>query len=453
MAKTATVEIKGVQIAEFPCVDQKGRRYDVSAADDLVATFADAQAAGHKAPFAPADWLKPKVVAGHDGEQPLAIASGYPALGWPTRLWREGAKLLADLADVPQVVADLIARKAYRRISASWWPDGGKVGIAKAAGKPVMRHIGLLGADLPAIKTLEDVKALYDGPPPVAAFSDSAAADVDVAEFADAAPAAPEAPQSLKAAVAGQGVEEELQPLIRGIQNRMWAIQDEGRKGKTREEVLAALEGLASELTRICGVMRAQPGIPPAAAAAEMADKGGEPETGNPPERPGGQAGEPAAAATLPAPAAAAPPAPASPAAGAAAAAARPAEMSDASRQTVEVFLTRTTAAGRLLPKHHPSVRAQAAAMFAHGGEEAVAAYIDDEDGRRQAKVIQFGEAGPAKKGTGNGEPGTGAAEFADLDPAAVADAGEEFERLGIGRSLGISKGAFIRARSGPAKK
>jgi hypothetical protein len=448
MAKTATVEIKGVEIAEFPCVDQKGRQYDVSAADDLVATFADAQAAGHKAPFAPADWLKPKVVAGHDGEQPLAIASGYPALGWPTRLYREGKKLLADLADVPQVVADLIARKAYRRISASWWPDGGKVGIASAAGKPVLRHVGLLGADLPAIKTLEDVKALYDGPAPVAAFSDAAAADADVAEFADAVPAqagTADEPQTLKQAVQGEADADTLAPLFGGIQDRLWVLQDEGRQGKTAEEVLAGLEGLGAEIQSICVKMRAQPGIPPAAAAAEMADKGGEPGTGN---------GEPVAAATLPVAAAAAAPAPASahPPAGAGKPAGEPAEMSDASRQTVEVFLTRATAAGRLLPKHHPAVRAQAAACFAHGGDEAVAAFIDDDDGRRQAKVIDLAETG--KAGTGNGEPGTAtaAAEFADLDPAAVADAGDEFDRLGIGRSLGVSKAAYIRARC-PARK
>ena len=458
-------DLVDVEILEFPCVDRKGRKYGVETADQLIETSA-----------AFADRVKPPLVLGHNEADEGKITTGMPSLGWGGLLRKKvvgaSVRLVTNLSQVPAVIADLIGKGAYKRISGSFWPDGAEGGIAEAKGRPVLRHIGLLGADTPRIKTLADVQALYTpAQPPQAAFADTA--EADVAEFSmDAAPAAEEAPASLQAAVEAEGDSETMRPLFSGVQARLWALQEDGRKGKTVAEVIAGLETLGAELQTICGKMREMPGAPPAAAAAAMADPAGgtaiaaaspatEPSPANPQSAilnpqsavaAGAAAGSVsaiAAAATVPA-AAAAPPtaAPATPVPESRIPA--PAvQISDSAKQTVETCITRLTAAGKLLPKHHPAIRAQAKAVYFAGGDEALASFIDDQAALRTAKVIDLGETGKAKTaGTGKGQPDPAAASAEFADPAAAADAGDEFDRSHIGTLLGVKRETFVRVRS-----
>src|SRR5690606_25974082 len=72
--------------------------------DDIVANF-DRLKDIHKVP------LK----FGHNDEQP--ITDGQPAIGWVSRVYRKGKKLLADFSDVPSVVVEAIKKKLYRTVS------------------------------------------------------------------------------------------------------------------------------------------------------------------------------------------------------------------------------------------------------------------------------------------------------------------------------------------------
>lgn len=91
---------------------------------------------------------------GHNADQPMT--DGKPALGWVSALYVKGDKLVADLSDVPDVVAKAIDNKLYRRVSIELSID------VRYKGKfiPfVVDGVALLGADLPAVNTLADLNA------------------------------------------------------------------------------------------------------------------------------------------------------------------------------------------------------------------------------------------------------------------------------------------------------
>lgn len=92
---------------------------------------------------------------GHNTEQPLT--DGQPALGWVDRVWRDGAKLMADFRDVPKIVYDAIKNGLYKFVSVELLRD------VKADTRVVplmLDAVALLGADLPAVGSLSDLQAL-----------------------------------------------------------------------------------------------------------------------------------------------------------------------------------------------------------------------------------------------------------------------------------------------------
>ena len=104
------------------------------------------------------DKLKPYLKFGHDKNQKLAQNSGLPALGWINALRRKGKSLMADFKDVPDKVKELMDKKAYKRVSSEIFlnlVEGGKK-FPKA-----LKAVALLGADTPAITSLDDILALY----------------------------------------------------------------------------------------------------------------------------------------------------------------------------------------------------------------------------------------------------------------------------------------------------
>lgn len=108
------------------------------------------------------DKLTPPLKLGHDEEQALVQNSGFPAAGWITALKRKAAtnKLLAYFSNVPEVIIKLIESGAYKRISAELYNNYIDPQTKEEYG-PTIRAASILGADIPKIKTLEDLVVIY----------------------------------------------------------------------------------------------------------------------------------------------------------------------------------------------------------------------------------------------------------------------------------------------------
>lgn len=114
--------------------------------DFMIQNFFDMQSRGST--------YLPKIKLGH-GKQDLLERSGFPSAGFVSALWREGSKLVAALAEVPAVVAQLINRGAYKERSVEVDFQPRPIGARLTA-------LALLGEELPAVETLQDFLALYD---------------------------------------------------------------------------------------------------------------------------------------------------------------------------------------------------------------------------------------------------------------------------------------------------
>jgi hypothetical protein len=102
--------------------------------------------------------VRPPLKLGHTDEQKLLQKDGLPAAGWVGRLYRQGARLLADFVDLPEKIYELIKLKAYRNVSSEIYWD---VSIGEKKFKRMLSGVALLGADTPAVMNLSDILALY----------------------------------------------------------------------------------------------------------------------------------------------------------------------------------------------------------------------------------------------------------------------------------------------------
>lgn len=144
-----TLSLDGVEI--FAAGKWNGDEYSLDDLDSMVFAF---DALG--------EHLKPPIKLGHNDEQRLLVADGLPSAGWISRLYRRGEKLLADIVEIPKKVADLIKAGAYRKRSAEIWWDYEDPATGETFPR-VLCGLALLGADLPAVNTLDDILALYGG--------------------------------------------------------------------------------------------------------------------------------------------------------------------------------------------------------------------------------------------------------------------------------------------------
>ena len=88
---------------------------------------------------------------GHDIEQPLLGEEGELALGWVENLRVVGDKLVADFAGVPGVVMEVIGAELLRTVSV-------EMKHLEEFGW-VLTAVALLGAELPAVKSIDDLQA------------------------------------------------------------------------------------------------------------------------------------------------------------------------------------------------------------------------------------------------------------------------------------------------------
>jgi ribosomal protein S24E len=144
--KSETFELKDFPF--FKSGTHNGRTYSESDLDRLVSNFYSLQ-----------PQVKPVLKLGHGGQKFLRD-EGYPAAGWIDKLKKVGQVLYADIKNIPKRIYELLKSKAYQRPSAEIYADfqddkGQKYGLTLSA-------IALLGADIPAIKSLPDIEALFN---------------------------------------------------------------------------------------------------------------------------------------------------------------------------------------------------------------------------------------------------------------------------------------------------
>lgn len=89
---------------------------------------------------------------GHNKDQPMT--DGQPALGWVDALWIEGKKLMGKFVDVPEIVYNAMQQKKYRNKSIELDLD---VSYKGNKYEYVLSGVALLGADIPAVNTLNDL--------------------------------------------------------------------------------------------------------------------------------------------------------------------------------------------------------------------------------------------------------------------------------------------------------
>lgn len=135
----ATIGFNGQWVDIF----RAGRQTDSSGrAHDITVDFLDQVIAN----FNPEEH-EPPVVIGHP-------QNDAPAYGWVCALRREGDKLQAQFCDVDPGFEELLRAGRFRKRSASFYVDGAGSPGGRA---PVLRHVGFLGAQPPAVKGLRNI--------------------------------------------------------------------------------------------------------------------------------------------------------------------------------------------------------------------------------------------------------------------------------------------------------
>lgn len=96
--------------------------------------------------------LRPSLKIGHSTNQILKGQSdGDPALGTLDNIRVEGSKLIADFVNVPDIVSKAINAGLYKQVSV-------EMRNIEHTGW-TLTAVAILGADIPAVKTLEDLQA------------------------------------------------------------------------------------------------------------------------------------------------------------------------------------------------------------------------------------------------------------------------------------------------------
>lgn len=101
--------------------------------------------------------LKPPVKLGH-GEQTFP-QGGAPAFGWLTGVKRVGRKMIATLSHVPEALVEAIRLGRYRTRSAEVIQNWTHPETGERCGM-VVKALAFLGAEMPAIQTLDDLVKL-----------------------------------------------------------------------------------------------------------------------------------------------------------------------------------------------------------------------------------------------------------------------------------------------------
>lgn len=104
--------------------------------------------------------FEPPIKIGHNESQKLK-SDEMPAFGWLKNFRAKAGILICDFVGVPKTVYELIKSGAYKKRSAEIWSDYYDESLKKKF-KHVIAGIALIGAKLPALGSLKDVRNLFD---------------------------------------------------------------------------------------------------------------------------------------------------------------------------------------------------------------------------------------------------------------------------------------------------
>lgn len=151
-------KIEGIEI--FSTGTWNGKPFNIADLDAMVDAFEKTS-----------NGFRPFLKLGHSKEQDLLKNSGLPAAGWADSIYRKGDKLLADFANIPRKVFELIKKGAYRKVSVELFNN---IKIKDQTFARLIGSIALLGAENPGVMNLDDILEMYGikGLEPIKCFSD-----------------------------------------------------------------------------------------------------------------------------------------------------------------------------------------------------------------------------------------------------------------------------------------
>lgn len=124
-----------------------GRNINSSNLDDMISAFT-----------ATKDKFRPFLKLGHSEKQKILQSDGLPAAGYVENVVRKGNKLFADFVDIPKKIYKLLKNKAYRKVSCEIYHN---IVLGDKKHARLLTAVSLLGSDVPAILSLNDILALY----------------------------------------------------------------------------------------------------------------------------------------------------------------------------------------------------------------------------------------------------------------------------------------------------
>lgn len=104
--------------------------------------------------------FRPHLKLGHtESQRFFGQRNGFPSLGEVVNVWRDGDTVYADIENIPEALLDLIEKRRYTQLSIEIYPSYEYEGVKY---RNVLAAVALLGAELPAVKGLNDLaQALF----------------------------------------------------------------------------------------------------------------------------------------------------------------------------------------------------------------------------------------------------------------------------------------------------
>jgi hypothetical protein len=104
--------------------------------------------------------IRPRFKLSHLDDKTHKVVTSLFAFGWLKNIRLVGDTIVTDIKKVPKKVAALIRKGSLRDISAEFWPKYYD-SVTKKVVPNVLTAAGVLGSQVPAVKTLDDMIALF----------------------------------------------------------------------------------------------------------------------------------------------------------------------------------------------------------------------------------------------------------------------------------------------------